>query len=883
MKRYLTVAVCLILAVGIAVGVGLGVSANADSYDYNGFKVGYAVADINPTESSMPMAGFSNGSSRKHTSVDGEGLKATVVAMTDRYGKTVLFIGADLIQAHKQVTSDVRNAVSQATGVPVANIYLNASHSHSTVELEVNNVSAQADKDKITRYHTLLATNIAKAAQEACADQEQITGMYAGSVAATMNGEAMNGVRHYYDSGVSFNGGYVGDNFKIDSATNPQKLYDADNNIYLLQFTFGNSSPVVLASYRAHGTVRTAYSGGKNDTLLTADYIGPFRDAMEEEGYRTAFFQGAAGNVNPRNREVGATVNENVTHTAYGQALATCAETGLAQNMTQVSAGRLYVQTIRLETEYPGDEGAELGNEKLSAYIQRVYGKYSSYKYYMIDGENTARSIHDNGGVTMLEMARLIQNNKWNKKLFTSASDAQNDSANSINPYESDYIWKSILDKYSYIDKAPAELEINGIMIGDSVAFVTSPVELFNTNLHTGYNTGMVENSQFANDKTLFVLGYTNGNRSYVPDQWTYNTYDSYEEWVATTAKGTYERIHETFNDILTDLDEAAQQDKEAQVDYTVDGVVHTGTFLQAIESGATHIKVLNNANVGELVISDGITVDLNGYELTGKLSANSSLRTNSGVTLKLMDSANNTYDASKCGTLNCTLENVTVASYAEYVDGDVTRFYVAVEEASGWTAHRVFMKTTAVYLRPAYQYEGKVNPGLYFTSTFAADEKAKSVIASYGVIAHVGAIPAGTADLIDSKYCSVISKDSLTPGQENEGSGVLIYNIMNLDNDTATNVSNAEAEVCGTPYFKLTDGTVVIETQPASGEAYTTQLFSLKQALVNAYELYENDQLTEEAKAAWEALYCEAAFKAEIDAMLSFVQPGDIPVWSAS
>ena len=77
-------------------------------------------------------------------------------------------------------------------------------------------------------------------------------------------------------------------------------------------------------------------------------------------------------------------------------------------------------------------------------------------------------------------------------------------------------------------------LPITAFSLGD-VAFVTAPYEMFNRN-----GKAIKSLSPFA---TTFISCYTNGGFSYIPDEITYNEYNSYEETQCKFAMGTAEEL----------------------------------------------------------------------------------------------------------------------------------------------------------------------------------------------------------------------------------------------------------------------------------------------------------------------------------------------------
>ena len=91
------------------------------------FQVGFGRTDITP-EDSVPLAGYGNTSKRMSTTLL-DYLYASCLAITDPEGETVLLYSQDLVNSSQ--TETVRQAVSQATGVPEDHIMIAATHTHS--------------------------------------------------------------------------------------------------------------------------------------------------------------------------------------------------------------------------------------------------------------------------------------------------------------------------------------------------------------------------------------------------------------------------------------------------------------------------------------------------------------------------------------------------------------------------------------------------------------------------------------------------------------------------------------------------------------------------------------------------------------------------------
>lgn len=89
------------------------------------------------------------------------------------------------------------------------------------------------------------------------------------------------------------------------------------------------------------------------------------------------------------------------------------------------------------------------------------------------------------------------------------------------------------------------DLELDAITIGDSLAFVTAPNELFDTN--------SVYTEEHSPYKMTFTCGYCNGHWFYIPSQYGYD-YSCYESHVSRFAPGTGETVSEQFLRMLREM-----------------------------------------------------------------------------------------------------------------------------------------------------------------------------------------------------------------------------------------------------------------------------------------------------------------------------------------
>lgn len=280
MKRITSTLLSLLLLLSLCACAEGGQTATTGS-DEGTFRVGYGRVDITPYEEAVPLAGYGNTSTRMSTGC-ADRLYTTCIAFTDAEGETVLLYTNDLTSVGA-VEQDLREAVSEATGVPMDNILLAATHTHSAPDLGNTNEAS------ILRYRARLTEWATDAALKALEDRKPATM----ETAATAT-ENLNFVRHYTVS----DGGTVGENFGLlGDRTYVSHCHDADPTMQLLRFKREGGKDVVLLNWQVHPT---RYG---NTTNASADFISPLRTRMEEKlDCHFAYFSGASGNLNPGSR-----------------------------------------------------------------------------------------------------------------------------------------------------------------------------------------------------------------------------------------------------------------------------------------------------------------------------------------------------------------------------------------------------------------------------------------------------------------------------------------------------------------------------------------------------------------------------------------------------
>lgn len=193
-------------------------------------------------------------------------------------------------------------------------------------------------------------------------------------------------------------------------------------------------------------------------------------------------------------------------------------------------------------------------------------------------------------------------------------------------------------------------------------------------------------------------------------------------------------------------------------------------------------VVLLANATI-EIAEGKTVTVDAAGFDVTV---------TGEG-TLKAIDSANDTYDATKCGTW--TISNVT--NWVTEANGG--KYVLVAEETAGtYTAHRLDIRVSAVNLRTT-------QAGLYYTAEYKCDADLAAKVKTYGVALSLTEVPTALAS---SAYTAIeTATKPLTAAGTNTyttNSGAVV-NILTEGN--AENAANAIKAVKANAYLEINTG----------------------------------------------------------------------------
>lgn len=321
--------------------------ATGSNVEAGGFRVGYARLEIMPKDP-VPLAGYGN-TERRLSAGFLNYIYTTCIAITDEDDNTVLLFANDLVSPSGVYATPAKNAIQEATGIPVDHIMVNASHTHSAPDTSVTSNA------NILSYNNFVGEQMTKAAIEALEDRKPAE-MYVGSGQT----EKLNFVRRY----VMEDGSFAGDNFGNWDLTVAAHESEADREMRVIQFKRAGGEDVkdvVLVSWQSHPHL----TGGATKYDVSSDIIGEMNDQLQKKGYLSAYFQGGAGNINPWS----SLPSENYTRSSInwrdvGKSLANTATT-ILEDMTQVKTGSVKTscQTYTGKVNHTQDDLLEIAKE----------------------------------------------------------------------------------------------------------------------------------------------------------------------------------------------------------------------------------------------------------------------------------------------------------------------------------------------------------------------------------------------------------------------------------------------------------------------------------------------------------------------------------------
>lgn len=288
-------------------------------------QVGCFRVDITP-EKYGPLGGFGNDHERFCNTIIDRPL-GTCIAITDQADNTVLLITTDCLHTNKIQVATIREAITEATGIPGDHIMIAATHTHSGPS--INGVGLDATQ----QYFRHQAKQLTIAARMALEDRRPAQIRIGQQILTHMTFD-----RHYRMN----DGTAKGTGFGSLESGYKDHLDKADEQMQLIRFVREDACDVVLINWQAHAT----FVGKTKEGILCTDYIGPLRDHLEGlTGCQMAFFQGACGNLGPKSRIEEKNVVED-SYIAYGRKLAEHAAE-IMENAQPVNGGAIGTKQVQ--------------------------------------------------------------------------------------------------------------------------------------------------------------------------------------------------------------------------------------------------------------------------------------------------------------------------------------------------------------------------------------------------------------------------------------------------------------------------------------------------------------------------------------------------------
>ena len=498
-KRIMKRIICILMAAVLVLGLCAcgGGEKSASGKDYKGLQVGFGRENILPDVLGVEIAG-GDASARISTGYRDE-VATTCIAIKEG-DQTILLYTIDLIVID-QHASAAQAEIAEATGIPVENIILNGTHTHSGVSIR-----SSWDNNGHDAYRAKYRAACVTAAQQALADLSPAE-MYYGSGMT----ENMVFVRHYLlENGTTYGNGHgttAGTSIK-------EHLYPADEEFQVIKFARAaeDKKDVVLLNLGAHATMMNAIDAN----MISGDWPYVARNYIEsivEDGeptdeksdYLCAVFEAAAGDQIP---------NSSITSIApYGN-------------------------------KYPefGNKLGEYCMEVLNGEMTKAEGSGINLKVHTFTAPSMKEGLDD---PERLAQAQEIKN------LSSQLGTSHNEVKALVNKYGFPSVYEAtgLVSRTSYPETYSMELhymDING------VGFIFAPFEMFGV-------TGRAIKDTSPYDMTFVITCSENaiGNHmGYMPHE--YACEESFYEYDVTKfERGTAEKLAETYVELLTELKNA--------------------------------------------------------------------------------------------------------------------------------------------------------------------------------------------------------------------------------------------------------------------------------------------------------------------------------------
>ncbi len=243
-----------------------------------------------------------------------------------------------------------------------------------------------------------------------------------------------------------------------------------------------------------------------------------------------------------------------------------------------------------------------------------------------------------------------------------------------------------------------------------------------------------------------------------------------------------------------------------------------------AIAASDNAETIVLTADFADLELTKDLTIDLNGFNITGAITGTGKLT--------LLDSKTDDFDIT-----DGAYGKIPAASkaFVQAAEG-----YLMAEEEDGLSFHRIVLNISGMSLKSK-------SVGLYFISEFKGDRLVKEQIKNFGVMLSVDGDP---VDVMETGIVrsTQFGKEAFNLGTPQTSS--LVIGIMKDANGNDKNQQYAAMQIYGRPYVTLVDGTVLYgtcrnrslrEQVEAADASWATLTISQKAAFVEMYNAFSS------------------------------------------
>ena len=495
---------------------------------------------------------------------------------------------------------------------------------------------------------------------------------------------------YYVQNAVSGNAFWKAEGLII---SNVEQVSETDDTMLILEFRFDeqyNKKPIALINWRAHSTLNRMVSDdydeliaeGKYQDLgfyssyfqISSDWSHAMCYVLERNGYRPAFLQGAAGNVNANSRlsddsgwftadtegdRTYATNRGNI----YGSELAEVALECLREHMVQINknGGNIKIMQVKYQTERQQVDTFEylaaldykarynpakpLGNQKYT----NLYYYTDADNNILVDKDTGHAKVDVDGNAVLIRDVRgnLVLDDQGNPQYYTDSSGKPVVGIAKYNSSETFIITSvhhagAVIRRYASNGTKSAALELNAVAIGQEFAMVTAPNELFDRYSETATQQDMSDNLWLIlHDNTAgsygepFVAGYSNASHSYLPSSATYSFSEdnpnyatgAYETLTSQFAQGNGEAVVRTFKAMLDRLHDQSAPEAvtrggycdhcNAEVIWTALTEDTSDLVIPNIDTGHYYLSQNSTLDGKQTLIGANVCLDLDGHILT--------------------------------------------------------------------------------------------------------------------------------------------------------------------------------------------------------------------------------------------------------------------------